>query len=677
MKAIRKSLAVLLCLAILIGFVSIQSSAAQSVWDGTFPAVNGSAKYSGGKGTKTDPYKIATAKDLAQLSVNTQEIKNYSEGKYFEQTADIVLNTQDMFTFDSDGRVTGIAAGKSPKQWKPIGKAIYNPGGSIADRTFTFYGHYRGDHHKISGIYIDTDESYQGFFGMIVEGSVSEVEIEMSYIKGYISVGGIVGYNDEGTLFECGFAGCVSGYNEVGGLVGHSTGSIQNCFNAAAVSATGIHCGGIVGYNSFGDVSDCFNIGNIEGTNYMGGIAGYSSGTLVRCYNAGTISGNYYVGGVAGFNHQGNVNKTCNTGTVSGRFYVSGIAGYLHEGELKNSYNTGTISGNNYVGGVVAYLYNGSVINTYNCGSVKAENENYGGVCGKNDSGTVTNSYYYKFTMFEVPGAVGTGLTETQMKQQNWFVGFDFIDVWQIDPNAAYKYPTLRDMFSPLFAPSGIQLNKTKLNLKVGETGTLTASVLPAETQNKGVIWSSSKTDVATVQNGVVTAKKAGTATITARTEVGGYIATCNVTVTAEPVYKITLKSGSSYKLNSSGTIAYNIKPGTKVSDLLKNFEGGTLEVRDKNGTLLSGDKTFGSGAKLNLIAGGKVVDTLTLAVLGDIDGDGKVLASDARQVLRHAAKLTTLGELEQLSANTDGEAGVKASDARIILRVAAKLQTL
>lgn len=623
MKAIRKSLAVLLCLAILIGFVSIQSSAAQSVWDGTFPAVNGSAKYSGGKGTKTDPYKIATAKDLAQLSVNTQEIKNYSEGKYFEQTADIVLNTQDMFTFDSDGRVTGIAAGKSPKQWKPIGKAIYNPGGSIADRAFTFYGHYRGDHHKISGIYIDTDESYQGFFGMIVEGSVSEVEIEMSYIKGYISVGGIVGYNDEGTLFECGFAGCVSGYNEVGGLVGHSTGSIQNCFNAAAVSATGIHCGGIVGYNSSRDVSDCFNIGRIEGENYVAGIAGYSSGTLVRCYNAGTISGN------------------------------------------------------NYVGGVVAYLYNGSVINTYNCGSVKAENENYGGVCGKKDSGTVTNSYYYKFTMFEVPGAVGTGLTETQMKQQNWFVGFDFIDVWQIDPNAAYKYPTLRDMFSPLFAPSGIQLNKTKLNLKVGETGTLTASVLPAETQNKGVIWSSSKTDVATVQNGVVTAKKAGTATITARTEVGGYIATCNVTVTAEPVYKITLKSGSSYKINSSDTIAYNIKPGTKVSDLLKNFEGGTLEVRDKNGTLLSGDKTFGSGAKLNLIAGGKVVDTLTLAVLGDIDGDGKVLASDARQVLRHAAKLTTLGELEQLSANTDGEAGVKASDARIILRVAAKLQTL
>lgn len=676
MKAIRKSLAVLLCLAILIGFVSIQSSAAQSGWDGTFPAVNGSAKYSGGKGTKTDPYKIATAKDLAQLSVNTQEIKNYSEGKYFEQTADIVLNTQDMFTFDSDGRVTGIAAGKSPKQWTPIGRAVYDANGNITDYSFAFKGNYDSEHYKIRGIYINNDNPYQGLFGMIYAGSISDIDVEMSYIKGKDRVGGIIGLSVDGLLYDSSFSGIVSGYNDVGGLVGKNAGSIQNCFNAAAVSATGNHCGGIVGYNSFGDVSDCFNIGRIEGKNYVAGIAGNNCGPLESCYNTGSVSGINEVGGVAGFN-RGNVNKTCNTGTVSGRIDVSGIAGYVYEGELKNSYNTGTISGNNYVGGVVAFLDDGSVINTYNCGSVKAEKEKYGGVCGKLFSGTVTNSYFLKFSPIVPIGTVGIGLTDAQMKQQNWFVGFDFIDVWQIDPNAAYKYPTLRDMFSPLFAPSGIQLNKTKLNLKVGETGTLTASVLPAETQNKGVIWSSSKTDVATVQNGVVTAKKAGTATITARTEVGGYIATCNVTVTAEPVYKITLKSGSSYKLNSSGTIAYNIKPGTKVSDLLKNFEGGTLEVRDKNGTLLSGDKTFGSGAKLNLIAGGKVVDTLTLAVLGDIDGDGKVLASDARQVLRHAAKLTTLGELEQLSANTDGEAGVKASDARIILRVAAKLQTL
>lgn len=542
MKAIRKSLAVLLCLAILIGFVSIQSSAAQSVWDGTFPAVNGSAKYSGGKGTKTDPYKIATAKDLAQLSVNTQEIKNYSEGKYFEQTADIVLNTQDMFTFDSDGRVTGIAAGKSPKQWKPIGKAIYNPGGSIADRAFTFYGHYRGDHHKISGIYIDTDESYQGFFGMIVKGSVSEVEIEMSYIKGYISVGGIVGYNDEGTLFECGFAGCVSGYNEVGG---------------------------VVGANFFSTVTD--------------------------------------------------------------------------------SYNTGSVSGINEVGGVVGF----------------------------NSSSTISNCYYLNTSVSNPTNSFGVALTDAQMRNSASFGGFDFDTVWMIDSSAAYPYPTLAGLSHVALeiAVTGVSLNMTSLTMSVGETKTLNATVSPADATDKRVTWSSSNTAVATVnENGVVTAISTGTTVITVTTTDGSKTAQCTVTV-KEPVIK--MKSGAGYKLNTSGSIVYNIKPGTKVSDLLKNFEGGTLEVRDKNGTLLSGDKTFGSGAKLNLIAGGKVVDTLTLAVLGDIDGDGKVLASDARQVLRHAAKLTTLGELEQLSANTDGEAGVKASDARIILRVAAKLQTL
>lgn len=676
MKAIRKSLAVLLCLAILIGFVSIQSSAAQSVWDGTFPAVNGSAKYSGGKGTKTDPYKIATAKDLAQLSVNTQEIKNYSEGKYFEQTADIVLNTQDMFTFDSDGRVTGIAAGKSPKQWKPIGKAVYDSDEVLTDYAFAFRGSFQGDHYKISGLYINTQNPYQGLFGLTNESRIADAEIEMSYIKGGYSVGGMVGYFNDSLLLDSCFAGVVSGKTNVGGLVGTNTGVIENCFNAAAVSGTEFDAGGIAGYSISGNVSACFNIGRIEGNNSVGGIVGYNIATLDDCTNAGTVTGVRSVGGVVGYNW-GDVDRTCNTGTVSGTEVIGGVCGYFLNGTLTNSYNAGGVSGTDRIGGVSGYLANGSLINTYNSGTVKADTELSGGVCGKQNSGTVANSYFLKFAPIVPVGTIGIGLTDAQMKQQSSFAGFDFTNIWQIDPNAAYKYPTLRDMFSPLFAPSGIQLNKTKLNLKVGETGTLTASVLPAETQNKGVIWSSSKTDVATVQNGVVTAKKAGTATITARTEVGGYIATCNVTVTAEPVYKITLKSGSSYKLNSSGTIAYNIKPGTKVSDLLKNFEGGTLEVRDKNGTLLSGDKTFGSGAKLNLIAGGKVVDTLTLAVLGDIDGDGKVLASDARQVLRHAAKLTTLGELEQLSANTDGEAGVKASDARIILRVAAKLQTL
>lgn len=79
---------------------------------------------------------------------------------------------------------------------------------------------------------------------------------------------------------------------------------------------------------------------------------------------------------------------------------------------------------------------------------------------------------------------------------------------------------------------TSVTLNKATLNLEVGKTGKLTATVLPASATDKSITWSSSKTDVASVSsNGTVTAKKAGTAVITA-TAVNGKNASCTVTVT-------------------------------------------------------------------------------------------------------------------------------------------------
>lgn len=79
---------------------------------------------------------------------------------------------------------------------------------------------------------------------------------------------------------------------------------------------------------------------------------------------------------------------------------------------------------------------------------------------------------------------------------------------------------------------TSVTLNKWALNLKVGETDKLSATVLPASAADKSITWSSSKTDVASVSsNGTVTAKKAGTAVITA-TAVNGKNASCTVTVT-------------------------------------------------------------------------------------------------------------------------------------------------
>lgn len=78
---------------------------------------------------------------------------------------------------------------------------------------------------------------------------------------------------------------------------------------------------------------------------------------------------------------------------------------------------------------------------------------------------------------------------------------------------------------------SGVTLNKPDLDLKVGDTATLTASVAPENATDKTVSWSSSNQSVATVENGVVTAKAAGTAKITA--QAGDKTAVCEVGVSA------------------------------------------------------------------------------------------------------------------------------------------------
>lgn len=81
----------------------------------------------------------------------------------------------------------------------------------------------------------------------------------------------------------------------------------------------------------------------------------------------------------------------------------------------------------------------------------------------------------------------------------------------------------------PVVAVTSVTVSSKTLNLEVGQTGTLTATVKPDNATNKTVTWKTSNDKVATVANGVVTAVGKGTATITAAA--GGKTATCTVTV--------------------------------------------------------------------------------------------------------------------------------------------------
>ena len=89
---------------------------------------------------------------------------------------------------------------------------------------------------------------------------------------------------------------------------------------------------------------------------------------------------------------------------------------------------------------------------------------------------------------------------------------------------------------------TGVSLNKDSLTLDVGASDTLTATITPDNATNKNVTWSSDNQNVATVENGKVTAVGVGTATITVTAADGsGKSATCSVTVNAQPTYQIAV----------------------------------------------------------------------------------------------------------------------------------------
>ncbi|MCR4564631.1 MAG: Ig-like domain-containing protein [Bacteroidales bacterium] len=90
---------------------------------------------------------------------------------------------------------------------------------------------------------------------------------------------------------------------------------------------------------------------------------------------------------------------------------------------------------------------------------------------------------------------------------------------------------------------TGISLDKASLELKVGDSKTLTATVAPEDATNKNVSWTSGDATIATVENCRVTGVKPGSVTITAKTEDGGMTAECAVTVKTNLAPSVTVGS--------------------------------------------------------------------------------------------------------------------------------------
>lgn len=172
-------------------------------------------------------------------------------------------------------------------------------------------------------------------------------------------------------------------------------------------------------------------------------------------------------------------------------------------------------------------------------------------------------------------------------------------------------------------AVTSVKLNRSALSLEVGETGKLSATVRPDSAADKSIIWSSNKTDVASVSsNGTVTAKKAGTAVITA-TATNGKSASCTVTVTGgttdpdpgqpEAVVSADVALRNAGLANHNPSFRLALKHAKNVTTVRVHFtvDASTVSVTGLNGFRVLGQPK-GSVAK------GKYTGEVMLAYLSD-----------------------------------------------------------
>ncbi len=130
----------------------------------------------------------------------------------------------------------------------------------------------------------------------------------------------------------------------------------------------------------------------------------------------------------------------------------------------------------------------------------------------------------------------------------------------------------------------GVSLNKTNLTLYKGESETLIATIKPTNAVNKNLSFSSSDSAIASVDsNGLVTAKKEGSVTITVTTEEGGFKEKCIVVVKKIAVAGISLNYKElSLVQGESKLLIATITP-SNAEDKIVNFTSNNTNVATVN----------------------------------------------------------------------------------------------
>ena len=503
-----------------------------------------------GSGTEEDPYRIYTAEDL----------QGASNRGYYK-----LMNDIDLTSWINENSPT--------EGWPAIGR-------NSGEATYI-----DGDGHKVTGLWMNTTQNYNGLFSNFSAGQIKNLTVEVANgkkVKGSDYTGILIGRNANGRIVNCTVKGEVEGVGHVGGLVGYAenttissisvdanisgtllvggvAGQTMNCpmthCNAAttiASSGEGSKVGGLVGYAKGGSISKCSAQNALtaaDASNYVGGLIGYSETPVTLSYSTGDVSAtgtNSYSGGLVGY-ALSSVENSYSTANTNGTLYTAALVGYTFS-TIDKCYAKGDVYGVEKGGGVIAQLdgSGASLTNSVACSNILTltSQTSWGSrVIGgfKNGAAEPDNSNYALSTMQvslnNFPQTKtddpmeGIAKSESVLKTANNYIGlgWDFSEVWGIDEGLIYPYLLWEIDVNPV---ADISFDKTTMLLAVGKSETISASVLPLGATNKRLNWTSSNTAVATVSDGVVTAVAVGTATITATSTDGSNIsATCAVTV--------------------------------------------------------------------------------------------------------------------------------------------------
>ena len=193
----------------------------------------------------------------------------------------------------------------------------------------------------------DYDNSYKGTFdggGHTITGLTFTTNDEYAGLFGWL--------NRAGTVKNVVMEGVQITSNQIyggkiGGVAGYSEGTIENCSVSGSVSGT-VYVGGVVGAQWEGSITGCSSSATVKGTVYVGGVTGQtnSSATLTACYATGNViieihpTNNISGGGLVGFNGGNGVRACYATGNVTS---TGSSTGQVHIGGfLGNNYTTVT-----------------------------------------------------------------------------------------------------------------------------------------------------------------------------------------------------------------------------------------------------------------------------------------------------------------------------------------------